>query len=155
MWPRSRLSSSSSPQLPPSLSVESLSGPSTSSHLKLRPGYGIRGSLSRCLYVFPVRLLVHPASEPRHTGPSDGRLAARLPSQSTMPSSTKRESLCLLRVPTMSELIRAKYSLRTEAGGLWLRDPAAAPRLRPHPSVSVQSSPVAPLSPGPPLMVII
>lgn len=105
-WPRSRPSSSSSFCLfPPSLSVESLSRPSMSSHLKLWPGYGIRGSLSHSLYFFPVSLLADPASEPQHIGPSDGQLAARLPSQSTMPSSTKRESLCLLCVPTMSELI--------------------------------------------------
>lgn len=85
-------------------------------YLKLWPGYGIRGSLSHSLYFFPVCLLADPASEPQHTGSSDDRLAARLASRSTMPSSTKRESLCLLCVPTMSELIWAKYSHRTEAG---------------------------------------
>ena len=34
-----------------------------------------------------------------------------------MSSSTKRESLCLLCVPTMSELIQAKYSHRVRARG--------------------------------------
>ena len=71
MWEGSQLSSSSSffPPFPLSLSVESLSGLSMSFHLKHRPGYWVG---ARSFYFFPVCLLVDSASEPQHTGPSDG-----------------------------------------------------------------------------------
>lgn len=126
MWPRSRLASSSFPLFPPSLSVESLFRPSLSSHLRLWPGYG---SGARCLfYFFPVRLLSDPASEPQHTGPSHGRLAASA-ALSVNYALVHKKGVIVPAVCSDNERVNMSQVF-------WRKELTAAPQLRP-PSISV------------------
>lgn len=105
LWPRSVLHpllvSSPHPLFLPSLSVESLSGPSVSPHLKLSPGREIHPGRS---HFFPGRL-VCPRNDPphEHTGTSDGCSAAQCPPCSPSALVTNRKPLCPLCVSTMSE----------------------------------------------------
>lgn len=105
----------------------------------------IRGSLS--FYFFPVRLLSGPASEPQHTGPSHGRLAASA-ALSVNYALVHKKGVIVPAVCSDNERVNMSQVF-------WRKELTAAPQLRPHPSVSALSCPVAPLSPAPPLMVSI
>lgn len=136
MWPRSQLSSSHFLSL---LSVESLSRP-----FHVLPFEATARMWDLGLAVLPLFCFLflsacwgRPTAQRTQWWPT---VPPRPPSRSTMPSFTKKESLCLLCVPTMSELIWAKYSHRIEerGGWFWLRDPTTASRLHQRPSTRLR-----------------
>lgn len=150
MWPISRRSSSSFLPLPLSLSVNSLSEPPLSYDLKPEPGYGIRRWLPHPLYFIflPACCLSCTSEQGSVTGPL---------SLSNHYVLVRRKRVIVPAVCSDNDGANSSQVFPQDRGdrkgdfGWW--DPTAA--TQPHPSVSVLSSPVAPLSWGPQMMVII
>lgn len=119
-WPRSQLASSSFPISSLCISRLYLDHPCPPIWGSLQDRSGAR------YFALPLCLLADPASEPQHRGPSHGRLAATAALSINEHSSKERESLWLLCVLTMSELIWAKCSHRIGEGGTGLLLPKSS-----------------------------